>query len=120
MNEPLKESAAAGTADAEEENQEAMQIEQEGMYEPKARISTVAKSLSGEGKEVNAVLEHSEIVITRKQLYDEIWEMSVAGVAKKYSIPYAHLMKQIKEAGIPIPPSGYWTKLNFNKPVTKP
>lgn len=119
MNEPLKESAAAGTADAEEENQQAMQIEQEVMSEPKARISTVAKSLSKEGKEVNAVPEHSEIVITRKQLYDEIWEMSVAGVAKKYNLPYAHLMKQIKEAGIPIPPSGYWTKLNFNKPVTK-
>lgn len=47
MNEPLKESAAAGTADAKEENQEAMQIEQEVMSEPKARISTVAKSLSG-------------------------------------------------------------------------
>lgn len=28
-------------------------------------------------------------------------------------------MKQIKEAGIPFPPSGFWTKLNFNKPVTK-
>lgn len=63
--------------------------------------------------------EHSGIVMTRRQLYDEIWEMSVVGVAKKYNLPYAHLMKQIKEAGIPIPPSGYWTKLNFNKPVTK-
>ncbi|WP_018753403.1 hypothetical protein [Paenibacillus sanguinis] len=119
MNKPLKESAAAGTADAEEENQQAMQIEQEVTSEPKARISTVVKSLSEEGKEVKAVPEHSEIVMTRKQLYDEIWEMSVTGVAKKYNLPYAHLMKQIKEAGIPIPPSGYWTKLNFNKPVTK-
>ncbi|MCM3342058.1 hypothetical protein M3650_26390 [Paenibacillus sp. MER TA 81-3] len=63
--------------------------------------------------------EYSNIEMTRKQLYDEIWEISVAGVAKKYNLPYAHLMKQIKDAGIPIPPSGYWTKLNFNKPVTK-
>lgn len=58
--------------------------------------------------------------MTRKQLYDEIWEISFAGVAKKYNLPYTHLMKQIKDSGIPIPPSGYWTKLNFNKPVTKP
>lgn len=63
--------------------------------------------------------EYSNIEMTRKQLYDEIWEISVAGVAKKYNLPYTHLMKQIKDAGIPIPPSGYWTKLNFNKPVTK-
>ncbi|WP_260866076.1 hypothetical protein [Paenibacillus xylanexedens] len=63
--------------------------------------------------------EYLNIEMTRKQLYDEIWEISVAGVAKKYNLPYTHLMKQIKDAGIPIPPSGYWTKLNFNKPVTK-
>lgn len=63
--------------------------------------------------------EYSGIEMTRKQLYDEIWKISVAGVAKKYDLPYAHLLKQIKEAGIPIPPSGYWTKLNFKKPVTK-
>ena len=63
--------------------------------------------------------ENPIIAMTRKQLYDEIWEISVAGVAKKHDIPYAHLMKQIKEAGIPIPPSGYWTKLSFGKPVSR-
>ena len=55
---------------------------------------------------------------TRKELYDEIWEISVAGLAKKYDVPYAHMMKQIKEADIPIPASGYWTKLSHGKPVT--
>lgn len=84
-----------------------MQIEEE-------RISPVTESLSEVGKEEAAVPEYPEIAMTRKQLYEEIWEMSVAGVAKKYNLPYAHLMKQIKEAGIPIPSSGYWTKLNFN------
>lgn len=59
------------------------------------------------------------LAITRQQLYDEIWEISVAGVAKKYDLPYAHLMKQIKAADIPVPPSGYWVKLGFGKPVTK-
>lgn len=65
------------------------------------------------------MLENSNIEMTRKQLYDEIWEISVAGVAKKYNLSYTHLMRQIKDVDIPIPPSGYWTKLNFNKPVTK-
>lgn len=57
------------------------------------------------------------IQFTRQQLYDEIWTYSVAGVAKKYGIPYPLLMKQVKDAAIPYPPSGYWTKLSFGKPV---
>ena len=64
--------------------------------------------------------EDSVFTMTRRQMYDEIWKLSVTGVANKYDLPYAHLMKMIKEADIPIPPSGYWTKLNYNKPVTKP
>ncbi|MCL1965400.1 MAG: hypothetical protein FWF69_10165 [Firmicutes bacterium] len=58
--------------------------------------------------------------LTRRQLYDQIWEISVAGLAKKHDIPYEQLRKHIKEAQIPIPPSGYWTKLSFGKPVIKP
>ena len=71
------------------------------------------------GKEEIVVPEGPAIEMTRKQLYDEIWEISVAGVARKYDIPYTQLMKQIKEAAIPIPPSGYWTKLSYGKPVIK-
>lgn len=65
-------------------------------------------------------MEVSPIKMTRKQLYDEIWEISVAGVAKKYDIQYTWLIKQIKDADIPVPPSGYWTKIRFGKTVTKP
>lgn len=59
------------------------------------------------------------VELTRKQLYDDIWEMSAAGTAKKYGISYAQFLKQVKGANIPIPPSGYWTKLSFGKPVEK-
>ena len=57
--------------------------------------------------------------LTRKQLYDEIWDISASGVAKKYDIPYSQLLKQVKAANIPIPPSGYWTKISFGKPAEK-
>lgn len=60
------------------------------------------------------------VKLTRRQIYDEVWKISVAGMSKKYDIPYASLIKQLKEAQIPIPPAGYWTKLSFGKPVTKP
>lgn len=59
------------------------------------------------------------LTISRQQLYDEIWELSALGVAKKYDIPYSQFMQQVKIAGVPIPPSGYWTKISFGKPVEK-
>ena len=58
------------------------------------------------------------VKLTRKQIYDEIWSVAVSGMALKYSIPYSSLMKQIKDANIPVPPSGYWTKKEFNKETT--
>ena len=118
MNKQQEESAAVDTTDAKEENQQATQFVQEIISDPMVRVLSVEENLSEDEKGENSMPEYSEIVMTRKQLYDEIWKISVAGVAKKYNLPYAYLMKQIKEAGIPIPPSGYWTKLNFNKPVT--
>lgn len=57
------------------------------------------------------------VKLTRKELYEEIWKISAAGVAKKYGIPYAKCLAQIKAAKIPIPPSGYWTKISYGKPV---
>ena len=65
------------------------------------------------------MIEGQSVKLTREQLYNEIWEISVSGVAKKYNVPYAALLKLCKEEDIPIPPSGYWAKLNFGKPVTK-
>lgn len=57
------------------------------------------------------------VELSRKELYEEIWKISVAGVAKKYGISYAKCLAQIKKANIPIPPSGYWTKISYGKPV---
>jgi len=57
-------------------------------------------------------------VMSRQQLYDEIWKISVSGVAKKYNLDYAKLIATCKSENIPFPSSGYWTKLNFGKDVS--
>jgi hypothetical protein len=57
--------------------------------------------------------------ISRSSLYDEIWEIAVTGVSKKYGIPYSKLLKICKKYQIPVPYSGYWTKISFGKPVEK-
>lgn len=64
--------------------------------------------------------EEQSLMLSREQIYNEVWELSLAGVARKYSISYGLIYKLCKEANVPIPPSGYWTKLNFGKPVSKP
>lgn len=63
--------------------------------------------------------EEQLVRLTREQLYNEIWEISVTGVAKKYNVRYADLLANCKDWDIPIPPSGYWTKLSFGKTVIK-
>ena len=68
-------------------------------------------------KEDGETMPSLTVELTRKELYEEIWKLSVVGVARKYGIPYAKCLTQIKAAQIPIPPSGYWTKINFGKQV---
>ena len=72
------------------------------------------------GKEGFSVEGAPVIKLTRQQLYAEIWELTVTGVAKKYNVPYTLLMRQVKKADIPIPPPGYWSKISVGKPVVKP
>lgn len=52
-------------------------------------------------------MSSTTIRLTRKELYEEIWKISVAGVSQKYGIPYAKCLAKIKAAQIPVPPSGY-------------
>ena len=68
-------------------------------------------------KEDEETMPSLTVKLTRKELYEEIWKLSVAGVARKYDIPYVKCLAQIKAAQIPVPPSGYWTKINFGKQV---
>ena len=63
--------------------------------------------------------ERGIIKLSRRQLYDGIWLLSVAGVARKYHLNYPRLMAACKEADIPYPASGYWTRKNMGKDVSK-
>ena len=62
--------------------------------------------------------EKGIVKLSRKQLYDDIWTLSVAGVARKYNLHYGRLIGSCKEADIPYPASGYWTRKNLGKDVS--
>lgn len=55
----------------------------------------------------------------REKLYNEIWDISLTGVSKKYGLNYAKLVQVCKENNIPYPSSAYWTKKNMGLDYTK-
>ena len=80
------------------------------------QVQTEEKKEAGlSRKEDGETMHLLTVELTRKKLYEDIWKLSVAGGARKYGIPYAKCLTQIKTAQIPVPLSGYWTKINFRK-----
>lgn len=60
------------------------------------------------------------LFLDRDILYEELWCNSMLALSEKYQIDYNQFRKIIKELNIPYPKSGYWTKIKFNKTVSKP
>lgn len=67
------------------------------------RLYIATKKLEERGTMADKVF----IKMNREVLYNEIWEISASGTARKYNIPYSELLRLCKEKQIPVPPSGY-------------
>ena len=65
---------------------------------PAADHRTVNADANTTIKEAHNVIETLVVKLSRQELYDKIWEVSVAGVSKEYGIPYSQLLKQVKAA----------------------
>lgn len=55
----------------------------------------------------------------REKLYKEVWTDPVITVAKRYNMSDNGLRKHCKRIGIPLPPSGYWSKVKPGQKVKK-
>lgn len=55
----------------------------------------------------------------REALYNEVWTEPVTTVAKRYNMSDNGLRKHCRRLGIPLPSSGYWSKLKAGQSVTK-
>lgn len=53
--------------------------------------------------------------LTRKELYDLVWEEPLTAISKRLEISGAELGKRCAAANIPLPPNGYWSKLVYGK-----
>ncbi len=58
--------------------------------------------------------------ITREALYCRVWETPVKTLAKAFDISDVGLAKACRKLQIPLPPVGYWMKVQNGKPVKKP
>jgi len=56
---------------------------------------------------------------TRLQLYELVWTAPVITVAPQFNISDVALKKACRRFDIPVPPRGYWAKLQAGKPTTK-
>lgn len=57
--------------------------------------------------------------ITRESLYEEVWTEPVSRVAPRYGISDVALGKVCRKYRIPLPPRGYWAKINAGKSPRK-
>lgn len=58
--------------------------------------------------------------ISREELYRRVWESPVTRLAAEFDISDVGLSKACRAHAIPLPPRGYWTKLQHGKSVVKP
>lgn len=55
----------------------------------------------------------------RNKLFDEVWETPISTLAKKYGISDTALRKKCIKLEIPLPPMGYWAKVQAGKDVVR-
>lgn len=57
------------------------------------------------------------INISRRELYEKIWAAPLQKVADDLDCDYWRLRAACIDAGIPVPPKGYWMKVAYAKPL---
>ncbi len=68
-------------------------------------------------KTQNAFLIMDKKQITREELYRLVWVEPISSIAKRYSVKDWRLRKICSQLEIPLPPNGYWMKLQYGKDV---
>lgn len=71
------------------------------------------------GEEGDNNMEKKEVTFQREKLYEEIWQLSLSKVAKKYEVPYQKLKDACEEANIPLPSQSYWSNFYMGNHVPK-
>ena len=60
------------------------------------------------------------MVLSRKELYDLVWQESLLSLSKRFNISDVGLRKTCIRMEIPLPPAGHWAKVQFGKKIKRP
>jgi hypothetical protein len=63
--------------------------------------------------------EQAAVRISRAQLYELAWSAPMRQLAAELGVSDSGLAKALRQHGIPLPPPGYWNKLQAGKPVRR-
>ncbi|MEM5387913.1 hypothetical protein VSR68_30635 [Paraburkholderia phymatum] len=58
-------------------------------------------------------------LFTRRQLYELVWAGPITALAKSLGVSDVGLAKACRRGDIPLPPRGYWAKLNAGRHVDR-
>ena len=64
--------------------------------------------------------QQPEVRVSRDQLYELAWSAPMRQLASEFGLSDSGLAKALRQHGIPLPPPGYWNKLQAGKPVRRP
>jgi hypothetical protein len=56
---------------------------------------------------------------TRQELYDHVWTKPISHLVGELGTTTGVLSSLLRKANIPTPPSGYWMRKEFGKPVVQ-
>ena len=56
-------------------------------------------------------------IVTRECLYEQVWVTPMSRLAREYGVSDSALAKTCRKLGVPLPPRGYWAKLQHGKKV---
>jgi hypothetical protein len=59
------------------------------------------------------------VTLTREELYQRVWTTAIHTLATEFGITGTGLAKICRRMQVPVPPRGYWNKLQAGKPVAK-
>lgn len=59
------------------------------------------------------------MVVKRKELYKLVWEQSLNDLSEQLEVTQQQLKDICQEYNIPLPSRGHWTKVRFNKQISK-
>ncbi|TAK74118.1 MAG: hypothetical protein EPO16_11390 [Dehalococcoidia bacterium] len=84
-------------------------------------VAGVPGKEASDAGDVAMTSESSEIPdrLSRQELYELVWSEPVHHIAPRFEVSDVWLAKVCRAANIPLPPRGYWAKIQHGKAVTR-